>query len=104
MDDDDLVQAIFDGLPSSWETFLSSISGREIQPTFERLWHDFLQEESRTASRSEPTKEQHSTLASRFKGKKKGTFQKGSQRKSNTKAMFKGKSIDTSKIKCFSCD
>ena len=28
IDDDDLVQAIFDGLPSSWETFLSSISGR----------------------------------------------------------------------------
>jgi hypothetical protein len=48
VDDDDLVQAIFYGLPSSWETFLSSVSGREIQPTFERLWHDCLQEESRT--------------------------------------------------------
>jgi hypothetical protein len=45
------VQAIFDGLPSSWETFLSNVSGREIQLTFERLWHDFLQEESRTALR-----------------------------------------------------
>jgi len=42
VDDDDLVQAIFDGLPSSWETFLSNVSGREIQPTFERLWHDCL--------------------------------------------------------------
>jgi hypothetical protein len=42
VDDDDLVQAIFDVLPSSWETFLSSVSGREIQPTFERLWNDFL--------------------------------------------------------------
>jgi hypothetical protein len=82
VDDDDLVQAIFDGLPSSWETFLSNVSGREIQPTFERLWHDLFQEESRTATRSEPTKEEHSTLASRFKGKKKVTFQKGSQRKS----------------------
>jgi hypothetical protein len=92
VDDDDLVQAIFDGLPSSWETSLSSVSGREIKPTFERLWHDFLQEESRTATRSEPTKEEHPTLASRFKGKKKVTFQKGSQRKSNTKGMFKGKS------------
>jgi hypothetical protein len=29
VDDDDLVQAIFDGLPSSWETFLSSVSGRD---------------------------------------------------------------------------
>jgi len=45
VDDDDLVQAIFDGLPPSWETFLSSVSGREIQPTFECLWHDCLQEE-----------------------------------------------------------
>jgi hypothetical protein len=104
VDDDDLVQAIFDGLPSSWDTFLYSVSGREIQPTLERLWHDFLQEENHTATRSEPTKEEHSALASRFKGKKKVTFQKGSQRKSNTKGMFKGKSIDTSKIKCFSCN
>jgi hypothetical protein len=103
VDDDDLVQAIFDGLPSAWETFLSSVSGREIQPSFERLWHDCLQEESRTATRSEPTKEEHSALASRFKGKK-VTFQKGSQKKSNTKGMFKGKNIDTSKIKCFSCN
>jgi hypothetical protein len=42
VDDDDLVQAIFDSPPSSWETLLSNVSGREIQPTFERLWHDFL--------------------------------------------------------------
>jgi hypothetical protein len=42
VDDDDLVQAIFDGLPSSWETLLSIVSGREIHPMFERLWHDYL--------------------------------------------------------------
>jgi hypothetical protein len=104
VDDDDLVQAIFDGLPSSWETFLSSVSGREIQPMFKRLWHDCLQEESHTATRSEPSKEEHSALASRFKGKKKVTFQKGSQKKINTKGTFKGKNIDTSKIKCFNCN
>jgi hypothetical protein len=102
VDDDDLVQAIFDSLPSSWETFLSSVSGRDIQPMFERLWHDCLWEESHTATRSEPTKEEHSTLASRFKGKKKGTFQKGSQWKPNIKGEFKGKNIDTYKIKLFS--
>jgi hypothetical protein len=104
VDDDDLVQAIFYDLPSSWETFLSNVSGREIQPMFERLWHDFLQEEIFTSTRSEPTKEEHSDLASRFKGKKKGTFQKGSQRKPNTKFTFKGKNIDTYKIKFFSCN
>jgi hypothetical protein len=56
VDDDDLVHAIFYGLPSSWETFLSSVSGREIHPTFKRLWNDFLQEECHTATRSEPMK------------------------------------------------
>jgi hypothetical protein len=57
-----------------------------------------------TTTRSEPTKEEHPTLASRFKRKKKGTFLKGSQWKPNTKGTFKGKNIDTSKIKCFSCN
>jgi hypothetical protein len=32
VDDDDLVQAIFDGLPYSWETFLSSVSGERFNP------------------------------------------------------------------------
>jgi hypothetical protein len=104
VDNDNLVQAIFYGLPSSWDTFLSSVSGREIHPTFERLWHDCLQEESHTTNRSEPTKEEHSSLTSRFKGKKKGAFQKGSQRKPNIKGTFNGKNIDTYNIKCFSCN
>jgi hypothetical protein len=71
---------------------------------FVSLWHDCLQKESRTATKSEPTKEEHSALASRFKGKKKGTFQKGSQWNPNIKGTFKGKNIDISKIKCFSCN
>jgi hypothetical protein len=81
MDDDDLVQAIFYGLPSSWETFLSSVSGREIQPMFERLWHDCLQEESRASTSSEPMKEEHLDLTSRFKGKKKTLSKKALSRK-----------------------
>ena len=36
VDDDDLVQTVVDGLPSSWETFMASVSGRENHPTFER--------------------------------------------------------------------
>jgi hypothetical protein len=39
-----------------------------------------------------------------LKGKKKCTFQKGSQWKPNIKGTFKGNNIDTSKIKCFSCN
>jgi hypothetical protein len=84
VDDDDLVHAIFDGLPSSWETFLSSVSGRDIQPTFERLCRDFFQEESCTATRSKPTKEHHSTLASRFDGKKRKSLSRKALRGSQT--------------------
>ena len=42
VDDDDLVQTIVYGLPPSRETFLSSVNGREVQPGFERLWHDCM--------------------------------------------------------------
>jgi hypothetical protein len=42
VDDDDFVQTSVDGLSESWETFLSLVNGREVQPNFERLWHDCL--------------------------------------------------------------
>jgi hypothetical protein len=53
VDDDDLVQTAVDGLPDSWETFLSLVNEREVQPNFERLWHDCLEEEGRLKSRNE---------------------------------------------------
>ena len=40
VDDEDLVQIVVDGLPSSWETFMAYVCGQENQPTFERRWHD----------------------------------------------------------------
>ena len=52
VDDDDLVQTVFYGLPSSWETFLAIVSGRETQPNFDRLWHDCLEEEGRIHNRT----------------------------------------------------
>ena len=51
VDDDDLVQTVFDGLSSSWETFMASLYGRENQPTFERIWHDCIQEEARNTDK-----------------------------------------------------
>jgi hypothetical protein len=55
VDDDDLVQTTVDDLPESWETFLSSVNGREVQPNFERLWYDCLEEEGRLKSINEPS-------------------------------------------------
>ena len=51
VDDDDLVQTVFDGLPNSWETFLAAVSGRENQPNFDRLWHDCFKEEGRVQNK-----------------------------------------------------
>ena len=68
-DDDDLVQTVVDGLPSSWETFMASVSGRENQPTFERLWHDCIEEEGRTSGKV--TKEGDLALAAKTKKFKK---------------------------------
>jgi hypothetical protein len=49
VDDDDLVQTVVDGLleTPSWESFLVGITAREVQPDFQRLWYDCLQEEGR---------------------------------------------------------
>ena len=69
VDDDDLVQTMVDGLPSSWETFMASVSGRENQPTFERLWHDCIEEEGRTSGKV--TKEENLALTTKTKKFKK---------------------------------
>ena len=41
MDDGDIVQTTINGLPSSWETFLDTIYGQDVQSKFEILWHCF---------------------------------------------------------------
>ena len=69
VDDDDLVQTVVDGLPSSWETFMAYVSGRENQPTFERLWHDCIEEEGKTSGKV--TKEGNLALAAKTKKFKK---------------------------------
>ena len=63
VDDDDLVQTVFNGLPNSWETFMASVRGHENQPNFERLWHDCLEEEGRTSSKA--TKEGNLALTTK---------------------------------------
>ena len=47
VDDDDLVLTTVDGFPLYWETFMAAVNGREIQPRFDNLGHDCLEEEGR---------------------------------------------------------
>ena len=63
------MQTVIDGLPSSWETFMAYVSGRENQPTFERLWHDCIEEEGRTSDKV--IKEDNLALAAKTKKFKK---------------------------------
>ena len=101
VDDDDLVQTTFDGLTSAWEAYLVEVNGCEVQPNFERLWHDCLQEESRIKTRVAPAHEENTTLAANMKkGKGKKFFQKN-KGKGNLKDKPKS---DMSKIICYNCN
>ena len=95
VDDDDLVQTMVDGLPSSWETFMESVCGRENQPTFERLWHDCIQEEARNIDRV--SKQDNLALAAKTKRFKKPFPQQKKGKKPQ------GNFSDMSKIECYTC-
>jgi hypothetical protein len=82
-----------DGLPSSWETFPAEINARENQPDFERLWHDYLQEEGRIQSRNDTSKEENLTLAARTRKGRRFTPQKEKRKNS-----FKEKEFDMSRV------
>ena len=97
VDDDDLVQIVFDGLPNSWETFLASVSGCENQPNFDRLWHDCLEEEGRVQSKAIGTKEGNLALTAKTRKFKKPSPQKRKGKKSQ------GQHIDVSKLECYNC-
>jgi hypothetical protein len=91
-DDDDLVHTVVDGLPPSWEVFLSGVNARETQPNFERLCHYCLQEEGRIA------------LTARTKnGKRFLSPKKFSIQKEKDSGGYKGKEFDISRVKCFNC-
>ena len=95
VDDDDLVQTVVDALPSSWETFMASVSGRENQPTFERRWHDCIEEEGRTSRKV--TKEGDLALTAKTKKFKKPSPQQKKGKKPQ------GKHSDVSKVECYNC-
>jgi hypothetical protein len=102
VDDDDLVQTTFDGLPDAWGVFLASVNGRESQPNFERLWHDCLEEEGRLNNRNDyPILKDHA-LAAKTKKWKKFPKSKGKGKKPQGKLSHLNPHL--SKVKCFNCN
>ena len=74
---------------------MASICGRENQPTFERIWHDCIQEEGSNIGKV--IKEDNLALAAKTKKFKKPF----SQQKKGKKPQ--GKFSDMSKIECYTC-
>jgi ribosomal protein L17 len=101
VDDDDLVQTTVDGLPDSWETFLSSFNGREVQPNFEILWHDCLKEEGRLKSINEPSTVKDHALSVKAKKWKKFPQHKGKGKKPQGKNSHFHSHLF--KVRCFNC-
>ena len=61
------------GLPSSHESFIQSVFGREELPNFDRLWDDCVQEEAIVLSKNSLQKhqeEENQALARKEKGRK----------------------------------
>jgi hypothetical protein len=98
--DSDLVRTTFNGVSKQWAVFVEGIVAREKLPGWERLWDDFVQEETRRGyvhgSSSTGHEEENVALATTSKKK----LRKGP--KGGQKPKGEGKK-DMSKVKCFAC-
>ena len=107
VNDKELVTITLNGLPTSWEPFIQGVCARDKLPSFDKLWADCVQEESRLISRNNlqrPVDNVEQALASHTqKGKK---FERRNTRRfpSSTPEQRARKGKDVSKVQCFRCD
>ena len=47
VDDSELVRTTLNGMAKPWAVFVEAIVARENMPSWDRLWDDFVQEETR---------------------------------------------------------
>jgi hypothetical protein len=98
--DSDLVRTTLNGVSKQWVVFVEGIVAREKLPSWERLWDDFVQEQTRRGyvhgSSSTGHEEENVALATTSEKK----FKKGP--KGGHKPKGEGKK-DMSKVKCFAC-
>jgi hypothetical protein len=106
--DKELVMITLNALPSHWEPFIQSISGRSDLPQFDHLWADCTQEETRLIARGlqDSHHNENQALDSHTKkGRRKGrSFSKAFNDKKNSTTPGHEQRKDISKIQCFRCD
>ena len=98
-DDDDLVQTVFDGLSPAWEQYLVAVNGCGVEPSFEKLWHDCLHEESRIKTKAGLVPQENLALAVRMKKGKGKKFLRKNKGKGNQRP-----NSDMPKIICYTCN
>jgi hypothetical protein len=110
-----LVRQAMNSFTKPWGPFVRGIVAREVMPTWERMWDDFVQEEIRLAAEASGQQQQQQTvsgdedLALWTKGKKKtdrggrqgpkfGAPPQGGESSSSS-----GQRRDMSTVRCFAC-
>jgi hypothetical protein len=113
-----LVRQAMNSFTKPWGPFVRGIVAREVMPTWERMWDDFVQEEIRLAAEASGQRQQQigqgeEDLALWTKGKKKadrggrqgpklGAQPQGSGGERSS-GQGSGQKRDMSKVKCFVC-
>jgi hypothetical protein len=117
VDPNSMVSTAINSFTKPWGPFVHGIVAREVMPTWERMWDDFVQEETRLVEEASGQRQQQQQqsgqgdedLALWTKGKKKvdrggrqgpkfGAPPQGGGGESNN-----GQKRDMSKVKCFVC-
>jgi hypothetical protein len=118
VDPNSLVRQAMNSFTKSWGPFVRGIVAREVMPTWERMWDDFVQEEIWLAVEASGQQQQigqgEEDLALWTKGKKKvnrggqqgpkfGAPPQGSGGGESSSGQGSGQKRDMSKVKCFIC-
>jgi hypothetical protein len=103
----ELVRTTLNGVAKPWAVFVEDIVARENIPSWDRLWDDFVQEETHrgyvhgVGSSGVHEDEENVALAAKGKGKK--TKKRGNPRGHNEKGKPKKGEKDMSKVRCWAC-
>jgi hypothetical protein len=103
-----MVRTTLNNFTKPWGPFVRGIVAREVMPTWERLWDDFVQEETRLtleSSGQQRITQGDEDLALWTKGKKKTDkgARQGPKGGAKPQQSGGGKERDMSTVRCFAC-
>jgi hypothetical protein len=108
MDPGFMVRTALNIFTKPWGPFVRGIVAREVMPTWERLWDDFVQEEMRLTSESsgqQRVTQGDENLSLWTKGKKKNDrgARQGPKGGAKPQQSRSGQERDMSTVRCFAC-